>query len=228
MYFDMQALSGEQRSKLLHSTIVPRPIAWISSVNATGRVNLAPFSFFNVMSGEPPILAVCIGSRRGVLKDTAQNIAASGEFVVNLVSAALARRMVITSIDFEPQIDESQEADLALCEARRVQVPRLLDSPASFECRVRQTVDIDGVRNLVIADVVAAHVMDAAVLDAERMHFDPAPMELIARMQNPGWYGRIRDPFQLMTPSVAQWETIQRDGHAAAYRAQAADNDTED
>ena len=92
MYFDMQALSGEQRSKLMHSTVLPRPIAWVGSRDARGALNVAPFSFFNVMSGDPPILCFCVGSRDGRLKDTARNIAARGEFVVNLVSAAQARR----------------------------------------------------------------------------------------------------------------------------------------
>src|SRR5256885_2743293 len=95
MYFEMQSLNSEQRSNILHSLVLPRPIAWISSVDGDGTVNVAPFSFFNAMSGDPPLLCVCIGSRQGVLKDTARNIAATGEFVVNLVSEPLARRMAV-------------------------------------------------------------------------------------------------------------------------------------
>ncbi|WP_373764560.1 flavin reductase family protein, partial [Delftia acidovorans] len=191
MYFEMQSLNSEQRSNILHSLVLPRPIAWISSVDGDGTVNVAPFSFFNAMSGDPPLLCVCIGSRQGVLKDTARNIAATGEFVVNLVSEPLARRMAVTAIEFGAQVDESAQAGLVLGDARRVKAPRIVDSPASFECRVRQLIDIDGVRSLVLADVLAAHVMDAAVVDGELMYFDPAPMELIARLQNPGWYGRV-------------------------------------
>src|SRR5256885_1858905 len=186
MYFEMQSLNSEQRSNILHSLVLPRPIAWISSVDGDGTVNVAPFSFFNAMSGDPPLLCVCIGSRQGVLKDTARNIAATGEFVVNLVSEPLARRMAVTAIEFGAQVDESAQAGLVLGDARRVKAPRIVDSPASFECRVRQIIDIDGVRSLVLADVLAAHVMDAAVVDGELMYFDPAPMELIARLQNPG------------------------------------------
>ena len=182
MYFEMQSLNSEQRSNILHSLVLPRPIAWISSVDGDGTVNVAPFSFFNAMSGDPPLLCVCIGSRQGVLKDTARNIAATGEFVVNLVSEPLARRMAVTAIEFGAQVDESAQAGLVLGDARRVKAPRIVDSPASFECRVRQIIDIDGVRSLVLADVLAAHVMDAAVVDGELMYFDPAPMELIARL----------------------------------------------
>ncbi len=223
MYFEMQSLNSEQRSNILHSLVLPRPIAWISSVDGDGTVNVAPFSFFNAMSGDPPLLCVCIGSRQGVLKDTARNIAATGEFVVNLVSEPLARRMAVTAIEFGAQVDESAQAGLVLGDARRVKAPRIVDSPASFECRVRQLIDIDGVRSLVLADVLAAHVMDAAVVDGELMYFDPAPMELIARLQNPGWYGRVGDAFQMPTPSVAQWDAMQRQGVSDGYLAWADD-----
>ena len=182
----MQSLNSEQRSNILHSLVLPRPIAWISSVDGDGTVNVAPFSFFNAMSGDPPLLCVCIGSRQGVLKESAQ-------------------------------------AGLVLGDARRVKAPRIVDSPASFECRVRQLIDIDGVRSLVLADVLAAHVMDAAVVDGELMYFDPAPMELIARLQNPGWYGRVGDAFQMPTPSVAQWDAMQRQGVSDSYLAWADD-----
>lgn len=217
MYFSMADLSGDQRSKIMHSTVLPRPIAWITSVDAEGNVNAAPFSFFNVISGNPPLLCVCIGNREGQPKDTARNIATTQEFVVNLVSGSLLHRMVATSIEFEPQVDESTEAQLRLSASRLVKAPRIEDSPASFECRVRDIFDIDGVRSLVLADVLAVHVMDAAVLNAERLYFDPEPMDLIARMQNPGWYGRIGSAFQVATPSLDQWDSMKREGGATSY-----------
>lgn len=217
MYFDMQALSGEQRSKLMHSTVLPRPIAWVGSRDARGALNVAPFSFFNVMSGDPPILCFCVGSRDGRLKDTARNIAACGEFVVNLVSAAQARRMNVTAIDFDASIDEAMEAGLLLAPGRNVDVPRIQDSPASMECRVRQLVDIDARRTLVIGDIVGMHLIDAAVTDAERMFIDPLPMQLIGRLHNPGWYCEVTRAFQMATPSVAQWRQMQQDGVARQY-----------
>ncbi|WP_333977002.1 flavin reductase family protein [Burkholderia cepacia] len=217
MYFDMQALSGRQRSNLLHSAVLPRPIAWVSSRNAAGALNIAPFSFFNVMSGDPPVLCFCVGSRDGVLKDTAQNIAACGEFVVNLVSSAQARRMAVTSIDFDTAVDESVEAGLAMAPGRLVDVPRIQDSPASMECRVRQLVDIDARRTLVIGDIVGMHLIDEAVTDPERMFIDPLPMQLIGRLHNPGWYCEVTHAFQMATPSLAQWHDMQRDGLAAQY-----------
>lgn len=217
MYFDMQALSGKQRSNLVHSAVLPRPIAWVSSRNADGALNVAPFSFFNVMSGDPPILCLCVGSRGGVLKDTALNIAARGEFVVNLVSAAQARRMAVTSIDFDAAVDESVEAGLAMAPGRLVDVPRIQDSPASMECRVRQCIDIDARRTLVIGDIVGMHLIDAAVTDAERMLIDPLPMHLIGRLHSPGWYCEVTRAFQMATPSPAQWQDMKRDGLAQQY-----------
>lgn len=205
MYFSMSELDGERRSRLLHSTIIPRPIAWISSHAADGRVNVAPFSFFNLMSGDPPLLCVCIGSRAGGLKDTARNIAATGEFVVNLVAHASIERMNITAIDFEPDVDESVAAGIALAPSRLVSVPRIAESPASYECRVRQAIDIDQSRLLVVADIVGAHIDDKAIVDRERMYLDPMTMDLVARLHNPGWYTRLADPFKLLTPSLQQW-----------------------
>ncbi|APD13547.1 flavin reductase family protein [Pandoraea pulmonicola] len=217
MYFDMHSLSGEQRSNLLHSAVLPRPIAWVSSRSAAGELNVAPFSFFNVMSGDPPILCFCVDSRRSVLKDTALNIASHGEFVVNLVSSAQARRMAVTSIDFAAAVDESVEAELVMEPSRLVDVPRIKDSPASMECRVRELVDIDGRRTLVIGDIVGMHLIDEAVTDVQRMFIDPLPMHLIGRLHSPGWYCEVTRAFQMATPSLAQWQDMKRDGLAQAY-----------
>lgn len=216
MYFPMSDLSSEHRNNLLHSTIIPRPIAWISTRAANGQINVAPFSFFNLMSGDPPLLSVSIGSRDDKLKDTASNIAATGEFVVNLVSYPSMERMNITAIDFDSDVDESREAGLELEASRLVSVPRIKESPASYECRTRQIIDIDGRRLLVLADIVGAHIDDRAILDLEKMHFDPLPLDLVARLHNPGWYTRIHEPFKLLIPSVQQW----RQGGDEPTRAQ--------
>ena len=100
MFIDLNALAGPARYKLLTAAIVPRPIAWIVSRDARGATNVAPFSFFNLMSGDPPLICVGIGMRDGAPKDTARNIAERGEFTVNLVSVRLAARMNVTAVDF--------------------------------------------------------------------------------------------------------------------------------
>ena len=123
MFIDLETLPGPARYKLLTAAIVPRPIAWIVSRDARGTTNVAPFSFFNLMSGDPPLICVGIGVRDGAPKDTARNIAERGEFTVNLVSSALASRMNVTAVDFPHGVDEAQEAGLLLAPGERVSVP---------------------------------------------------------------------------------------------------------
>ncbi len=217
MYIDMQALDGAARQKLLSTVIVPRPIAWISSMDEAGAINVAPFSFFNLLSGDPPIFCVGIGIRDGMPKDTARNIRARGEFTVNLVSTALARRMNVTAVDFPAHVNEAVEADLALVPGTRISTPRVTMSPASFECSVRNLLDIDGGRTVVVADIVAMHVVDEAVLDAERLYLDTPRMDLLSRLHNPGWYCRPGPAFQMPQLSSQQWDDIKRSGKAEEY-----------
>ena len=120
MFIDLNVLAGPERYKLLTAAIVPRPIAWIVSRGEQGATNVAPFSFFNLMSGDPPLICVGIGMRDGAPKDTARNIAERGEFTVNLVSTRLAARMNVTAVDFPAGVDESQEAGLVLAPSERI------------------------------------------------------------------------------------------------------------
>lgn len=212
MYFDMKALSPEQRSNLVHSTVIPRPIAWVSSRNGSGAVNVAPFSFFNVMSGDPPLLCLCIGSRSGEPKDTARNIIERGEFVVNLVSAPMAGRMTVTSIDFDAQVNEALEAGLQMLPGQQVSVPRIASSPCSMECRVRQLIDIDGVRTFILADIVGTHLCEEAIIDVTRMFIDPTSMALIGRLHSPGWYCEVSADFQMPTPTPQAWQSLKAQG----------------
>ncbi|MGT2490926.1 flavin reductase family protein [Cupriavidus basilensis] len=132
MYVDLQALDGAERHKVLSTVVVPRPIAWISSMDEHGAVNVAPFSFFNLLSADPPLFCVGIGARDAMPKDTARNIRTRGEFTVNMVSAALARRMNVTAIEFPAGVNEAQEAGLVLAPGVEVATPRIAQSPASL------------------------------------------------------------------------------------------------
>ena len=212
MFIDLETLPGPARYKLLTAAIVPRPIAWIVSRDARGTTN-APFSFFNLMSGDPPLICVGIGVRDGAPKDTARNIAERGEFTVNLVSSALASRMNVTAVDFPHGVDEAQEAGLLLAPGERVSVPRVAQSPVSFECRLHQLLRIDG-RSLVIAEVAAMHARDDVVSDPERLYLDGSRMDLLARLHNPGWYCRPQADFQMPQLTREQWDEIKRDGRA--------------
>lgn len=146
--------------KLLTALVVPRPIAWISSLDASGVGNLAPHSFFNVACANPPI--VSFASVGG--KDTLANVRATGEFVVNLASEPLMRQVNDTSARFGPDVDEAEALGIALEPSSLVAPPRVVDSPASLECTLHSTHDL-GDSTLVLGRVVAISVQDAALVD---------------------------------------------------------------
>jgi len=209
MYFDVSALDAARSYKLLTATVVPRPIAWVVSADAQGRVNAAPFSFFNCFGGHPPVICVGVGNRGGGPKDTLANIAARREFVVNLVPEALADAMNITATDFPAGHDELQITGLATAPSRQVGVPRIADSPVALECRLKQVIAIDRNANIVVAEVVAVHVADSAVINPERCYIDTAKLMLIGRMQSPGGYTRTRDAFSMRLLEFAEWQATQ-------------------
>ena len=195
MLFDFATLPAEARYKLLASTVVPRPIAWVVSLNPEGRLNAAPFSFFNVFSEEPALVCIGIGGLApGQPKDTAANIRASHEFVVNLVPAALMQAMHVTAIDFDPSVDELAEAGLTTLASSKVAPPRIAESPAALECATEQLIELAGGRSLVVGRVLAMHVRDDAVLDAARCHIDTPKLDLVGRVHGGGGYVRASGP----------------------------------
>lgn len=197
MRFDFATLSGAQRVKLLSSTIVPRPIAWVVTKNENDSLNCAPFSFFNMFSGDPPVLCLGIGGRAGGPKDTTRNIERTGELVVNLVSEDLAEAMNITSIEFPPGVDETVEAALETLPSSHIAPPRIAKSPVAFECLRKTILPIGEARSIVVAEVIAAFVRDDLVLDRGRLTIDTPALRLIARMHGPGNYARTSDRFAL-------------------------------
>lgn len=203
MNFDFSELSTANAFKLLSSVVVPRPIAWVVSQSAHGRRNAAPFSFFNVVSSDPPIVALGIGPRGGQLKDTSRNILETGEFVINLVSAELAAQMNHTSLDYVAEVDELARAGLATEPSRVVAPPRIALSPAALECRVWQVLDAAPQRVIVLARVVALYLRDDALLDAQRFHVDTPALRLLGRMHGAGWYAHTSDLFQMRAPDAA-------------------------
>jgi flavin reductase (DIM6/NTAB) family NADH-FMN oxidoreductase RutF len=201
MLFDFAEVLPKNRYKLLASTITPRPIAWVVSQDAKGVLNAAPFSFFNAFAADPPIVGIGISGRSsGAHKDTRSNIAATGEFVVNLVSEENAGAMNITALDFDPHIDELAEAGLTPLPSVRVKPPRIAESPVALECVLHQIVDFSPTSSLVLGRVVAMHVADEAVVDAANAYVDASKLHLIARMHGTAWYARTRDLFELPRP----------------------------
>lgn len=179
---------GTIPTKDLHQFILgcvaPRPIAWVSTLDEQGRPNLAPYSFFNAFSSNPPI--VVFSSNRKVsdntTKDTLYNIKATGEAVINMVNYNLVRKMALTSVEFPSGISEFSQAGLTALASEEVKPFRVLESPAHLECRVKEVItlgDQGGAGHLVICNVVKLHI-DEDVMDGDRI--DPHKIDLMGRM----------------------------------------------
>ena len=193
MDIDPSLLSKADNYKLLTNLVVPRPIAWVSTVNSEGLVNLAPFSFFNAVCADPLFVVVSIGRRdNGAPKDTAVNIETSGEFVVNLVTEDLLAAMNISAADFPPDQSELPSAGMHATSSVRVKPPRLLRAQVSLECRLHQALLL-GTNTLFIGEVLMFHVADDLL--GPRLHVDHfAP---IGRLGSPSVYCRTTDRFEL-------------------------------
>jgi flavin reductase (DIM6/NTAB) family NADH-FMN oxidoreductase RutF len=202
MHIDPAQYSYADSYKILTNVIVPRPIAWVTSQNQTGTLNLAPFSFFNAVGSEPLYLAVSVGFRDdGTPKDTARNIETRGEFVVNLVTEDLLGAMNISAADFPPDESEMIAADLHASASVHVGTPRLTEAAVSLECRLFQAVPL-GTNTLFIGEVVMFHVADHLV--GPRFHIENfAP---IGRLGSPSMYCRTTDRFELPRIAYAEWE----------------------
>jgi flavin reductase (DIM6/NTAB) family NADH-FMN oxidoreductase RutF len=197
-HFDLGAMSKADGYKLLASVILPRPIAWVVSRDEAGAVNAAPFSFFNIVSSDPPIVAISFSKapdREG--KDSLANIRARGEFVVNMVPEELAEAMNVTATNAPRGMDETQLAGLELAACTVVDVPRIVGSPVALECRLWQEIQPGEGSTIVLARIVYAHVRASAFEDLERLHIDPAQMRLIGRMHGGGGYCTTRDVFTI-------------------------------
>lgn len=204
-HFDFAALSAPQRYKLLTAVVVPRPIAWVSTLGPGGEVNLAPYSFFGLMGTDPAVVAFAPGDRPdGTPKDTALHIGPGGEFTVNLVSAALAGAMNETATDFPRERGEARAVGVALAPGMRVAVPRVALSPAALECREVQTVTVGRTR-VVLGEVLGLHLRADALADAARLHVETAALDLVGRLGGRGTYTYTRDTFDLERMTYAEW-----------------------
>jgi flavin reductase (DIM6/NTAB) family NADH-FMN oxidoreductase RutF len=207
MLFDFAKIPYEQAYKLVVSSVVPRPVAWVVSQDRDGVLNAAPYSFFNAFSDHPVVVAIGCGPKpkQAGAKDTLANIEATGEFVVNLVSAPLAEAMNVTAVDFDPSVNEIAEAGLTTAPSATIKVPRIAESPVALECKIFQFVPA-GHHVIVMGRVTALHVRDDCVLDAEKFYLDTPKMELVGRMHGRGWYARTTDRIEIPRMNVAQWE----------------------
>jgi flavin reductase (DIM6/NTAB) family NADH-FMN oxidoreductase RutF len=202
MQIDPTKLNSAAFYPFLTGVVNPRPIAWVTTVSAAGVVNLAPFSFFNAVSANPPVVVFSPAlTAAGTKKDTLRNLEASGEFVVNVSVATLAEKINLTSKECLPDESEVTLAGLHTMPGVKVRTPRVTESPAALECVVRQIIPFGSgpsAGNLVIGEVVLLHI-DDAMLDATGM-VDPHKLQTVGRMGGL-WWCRTTDLLELQRPS---------------------------
>jgi flavin reductase (DIM6/NTAB) family NADH-FMN oxidoreductase RutF len=199
MELDLEKEFAHRAYPLLVSLVTPRPIALVTSLSADGKVNAAPFSFFNVLGANPPIVAFAPGDRDdGTPKDTALNVRATHEFVVNLVDETIAEAMNQCAASLPYGENELVRAGLTAAASSLVKPPRITEAPASLECVEWGTLQIGGNR-VVIGVVKRLHVRDE-LFDAEKARIRTDKLFTIGRMASPHWYCRTRDRFEMKRP----------------------------
>jgi flavin reductase (DIM6/NTAB) family NADH-FMN oxidoreductase RutF len=202
-------LSHSDLYSILLNSVAPRPIAWVSTISASGDLNLAPFSFFNAVCVDPPLLAFAPGLRRpkepdtsyGEAKDTLRNIRETREFVVNIVTYELREAMNLTSGEYEASVNEFELAKVTPEPSKIVRPPRVAESPVSFECKLHQIVDFSTAptgASLVIGQVVSIHIDDAHIKEGK---LDRNSLDLIGRMGGIQ-YTRTTQRFEMVRPKV--------------------------
>jgi flavin reductase (DIM6/NTAB) family NADH-FMN oxidoreductase RutF len=206
-------LAHREFYNILISAVGPRPIAWVSSLSASGQPNLAPFSFFNAVCAKPPLLAFAPGMRSpkksgaaagqpaGEPKDTLRNIRETGEFVINVVTYELAEAMNLTSGDYDASTNEFEVAKLTSAPSKVVRPQRVAESPVSFECKLHQILDFNPAPeggSLVIGEIVSIHVDERHLKEG---HLDRNSLDLIGRMGGMQ-YTRTTERFEMARPKV--------------------------
>jgi flavin reductase (DIM6/NTAB) family NADH-FMN oxidoreductase RutF len=201
--FDLEQASHAEIYKLLIGLVAPRPIALITSMDEKGRLNAAPFSAYNYLCTDPPIIGVGVANRSGgafVPKDTARNIRRTGEFVVNVVTEDIAERMNLCAIDFPEGTNELEVAGFTTAPSQALKTPRIAEAHAALECREHTTLEI-GHSRIILGRVVAIYVDDKYV-DPAGPYIKAEELHAVGRMNGLGKYVRTRDAF-LTIPRVS-------------------------
>ncbi len=208
MIFSVEEMQPRQIYNMLIGLVAPRPIALVTSMNEAGQMNAAPFSAYNYLCTDPPVVALGVTDRPGggvVPKDTARNIRRTGEFVVNVVTEDLATAMNVCATDFPAEIDELEMAGLDTVASSQIKVPRIRQAHAALECREFTTMEI-GRSRIILGRVVAMYVEDQFV-DPAGPYILSEELHAIGRMNGLGSYVKTRDAFLTM-PRIPyeQWK----------------------
>ncbi len=193
--FDASQIDRNTQYKLMIGTITPRPIALVTTLGKNGP-NAAPFSFFQAIGSDPPMLSFSVGNKDAGAKDTVANIRECPEFVVHIVSDSIKEKMNICAIDYPHGINEISEAGFTALPSRRVRPPRIAEAPVAMECRLIQILELGRKPyHLVIGEVVYFHYHDGIV--NEKFYVDVGKINPIARLAGRGGYTRITDRFEM-------------------------------
>jgi flavin reductase (DIM6/NTAB) family NADH-FMN oxidoreductase RutF len=208
MNFEMETTPHRQVYNLLIGLVAPRPIAWITSMDRDGHLNAAPFSAFNYLCTDPPVVGIGVTNRPGedfVPKDTARNIRRTGEFVINIVTEDLIQQMNITATDFPAEVNELEMAGLTTAPSAVVKVPRIAEAHAALECRELTTMEI-GRSRIILARVVSMYVEDQFV-DPKGPYIRAEELHAVGRMNGLGGYVHTREAF-LTIPRISYEEWL--------------------
>ena len=199
MELDPQTIPQQHLYKMLIGCVVPRPIAWVSSLSPDGVANLAPFSFFMGVCNDPPTIAFSSGRRNDNKKDTVQNLEYTGDFVVNVVDDDRAEAMNLSSGDYAPDVSEFDLTGLTAAPGIKVQAPRVVEAPISLECRVAQILPVGrGPHSLILGEIVYFHVRDD-LYDTETGRINMHALRPVGRLAGQ-MYSHIHDIFELKRP----------------------------
>jgi flavin reductase (DIM6/NTAB) family NADH-FMN oxidoreductase RutF len=199
MHIDPQTAAPQVLYKLLIGCVVPRPIAWVSSLSEDAIPNLAPFSFFMAVCNNPPTLAFSSGRREGNNKDTVRNIEYTQDFVVNLVDDGLAEKMNLTSGEYPPEVDEFALTGLTAAPSMQVKAPRVAEAPINMECRVVQILPVGrGPNSLVLGEIVYFHIRDD-LYNPTSGRVDMYNLHPVGRLAGE-LYSHVHDIFEMKRP----------------------------
>ena len=197
MIVDPKTISPGSMYRFMIGVVVPRPIAFVATVNAQGRFNVAPFSYFNALTNRPPLVGISINLRAGAPKDTLRNIRETGDFVVNVVNEDLFARMVQTSGDWPEEVSEFRLTGLTPAASDLVKSPRVGESPVSLECRLYKEVEL-GDSTFVVGEILRGHVSDAVLTDGR---VDVVKLKPIGRLGG-DQYAPLREVLSMPRPRV--------------------------
>lgn len=206
---DFASITPRERYKLLIGTVVPRPIALVTTRHPLGAINAAPFSFFNCLSADPPILALGVDNHEDMsFKDTARNIRLTEEFTVNIVDFAMVDAMNVCAVPFPADVDEMAEAGLTPTAGSTVACPYIKEAPVALECRRYITLEVGKSREIILGQVTQMHIRED-LINLGRFHVDQSALDAVGRMGGHG-YSTTRGLFDLPTMSHEQWQAAKR------------------